>query len=173
MKSFRNQIVASDFIAPALAGVSSKGSQMSVLAIAASPKQVSFIQALAAERDVAMPDVAALSKSDASALIEQLIAMPKAGAVVAVGMYQTQDGAIYRVQASRESGNLYAKRLNLAGGFDYEMGAIRNLKSTDKMTLEVAKTFGMETGLCCVCGAFLTDPKSVAQGIGPVCSSRF
>ncbi len=149
---------------------------MSVVLVPATAKQVSFIQALAVERGVAVADCAAMSKSDASQFIEQLLAMPKAGArraAVEQGMYQTADGAIYRVQASRQTGHLYAKRLNLAGGFDYEQGAIRKLSADDKMTLEVAKAFGMETGLCCVCGAFLTDPKSVAQGIGPVCASKF
>ena len=149
---------------------------MSVVLVPATTKQVSFIQALAAERGVAVADCAAMSKSDASQFIEKLLAMPKANArpaAVEQGMYQTADGAIYRVQASRQTGHLYAKRLNLAGGFDYEQGAIRKLSATDKMSLEVAMAFGVATGLCCVCGAFLTDAKSVAQGIGPVCAKKF
>lgn len=32
---------------------------------------------------------------------------------------------------------------------------------------------GKRTGTCCICGRTLTDPISVEQGIGPICSSRF
>lgn len=145
--------------------------------VIASAKQVAFIQTLLAERVYAGEvDFASLSVAEASNLIGELLNAPRQGArqsVTEVGMYRTADYAIYRVQRSRESGNLYAKRLNILGGFDYEAGAIRKLSATDKMTLDEAKAFGVETGLCCVCGAFLTDPKSVAVGIGPVCAKRF
>ena len=143
-------------------------------AVPATIKQVSFIKRLADERKVSGIEFSALTVATASDLIAKLLAQPSAGArnpVVEQGMYQVA-GSIYRVQASRETGNLYAKRLNTAGGFDYEQGAIRKLSADDKMTLEQAKAFGVETGLCCVCGAFLTDSKSVAQGIGPVCAKR-
>jgi hypothetical protein len=143
-------------------------------AVPATIKQVSFIKRLADERKVSGIEFSALTVATASDLIAKLLAQPASGArnpVVEQGMYQVA-GAIYRVQASRETGNLYAKRLNTAGGFDYEQGAIRKLSADDKMTLEQAKAFGVETGLCCVCGAFLTDSKSVAQGIGPVCAKR-
>lgn len=142
--------------------------------IPASAKQVAFIQSLLSERTYAEPiDWANLTIASASNLIETLRDLPRAGVVSEVGMYRTADYAIYRVQRSRESGNLYAKRLNIMGGFDYEAGAIRKLRDTDKMSLDEAKAFGVETGLCCVCGAFLTDPKSVAVGIGPVCAKNF
>jgi hypothetical protein len=141
----------------------------------ATEKQVAFIKSLTGERNYAQPiDYATLGVSEASRLIGDLLKMPITSApAVEVGMYRTADYAIYRVQASRETGNLYAKRLNIQGGFDYESGAIRKLRHTDKMTLDEAKAFGVETGLCCVCGAFLTDAKSVANGIGPVCAKRF
>lgn len=93
--------------------------------------------------------------------------------VTEVGMYRTEDQEIYRVQESRQTGNLYAKHLLVGGGFEYESGAIFNLKPSDKMTLEEAKAYGVATGQCCVCGAFLTDENSVREGIGPVCASRF
>lgn len=170
MKFERSQQV-SDF--NALSGAETIGVVMSNIA---SEKQVAFIQTLLAERDYSgAVDFTALSTADASALIGDLLNAPrKAGATVAleVGMYRTADGNIYRVQLSRELGKPYAKRLNTAGGFDYEQGAIRKLTAGDKMTLEDAKAFGVETGLCCVCGAFLTDPKSVTAGIGPVCAGR-
>jgi hypothetical protein len=87
-------------------------------------------------------------------------------------MYRNAEGDIFKVQRSRESGNLYAKRLDLIEGFIYEAGAIRNLKPSDRMTLDDAKAFGVQYGICCVCGALLTNEVSVAEGIGPVCGGR-
>jgi hypothetical protein len=102
---------------------------------------------------------------------------PRPEEVLSCGMYQTPDG-IFRVHQSKESGRLYAKVLVLSFDddkphFDYAKGAIYHLRPEDRMTLEQAKAWGVETGICCVCGAFLTDPKSVAEGIGPVCVKGF
>jgi len=38
---------------------------------------------------------------------------------------------------------------------------------------EALKAKGKETGRCCCCGRELTDPVSVANGIGPICESNF
>lgn len=37
---------------------------------------------------------------------------------------------------------------------------------------EAAQRYGRETGNCSCCGRLLTDPVSVAQGIGPICAGR-
>lgn len=141
----------------------------------ATDRQVSFIQTLLKERvwEQAV-DVSVLSSKDASGLIDNLLKAPKdkAKVVVEIGIYQNDKGDIYRVQPSRQTGRLYAKKLVFTGGWEYESGAIYRLKPEQKWTLEQAKAFGAETGLCCVCGAFLTDPNSVAEGIGPVCAKR-
>jgi len=50
---------------------------------------------------------------------------------------------------------------------------MRNLRPEFKMTLEEAQAFGIATGICCVCASPLTDPRSVAIGIGPVCARNF
>lgn len=89
------------------------------------------------------------------------------------------------MQAGKESGNLYAKALTRIGGkrltrddatvsweFVYAPGAIHSLTAAQRMTLAEAKAFGIQYGVCCVCGAFLKDAKSVAAGIGPVCVKR-
>lgn len=34
------------------------------------------------------------------------------------------------------------------------------------------KASGIETGTCAVCGLELTDPESIARGIGPICAER-
>lgn len=117
-----------------------------------------------------------------SRIIDTLKAAPMAATksvgTLSVGMYRTPDGTIYRVQESRESGRLYAKRMEWdmltesKPRFEYDRGAIYSLTSADRMSVEDARAWGVETGVCCVCGAFLTDAKSVARGIGPVCEGR-
>lgn len=150
----------------------------------ASERQVSFIKTLIAEREYTEAiDIANLKSSDASALIGSLLKMPRviAGSGrpvhdddLELGVYHTPEGAIYRVHKSRETGRLYAKMFDIEEmKFVYSAGAMRFLTPEMKMTLAEAKQFGVETGICCVCGAYLTDDKSVAEGIGPVCAKRF
>jgi hypothetical protein len=160
----------------------------------ASERQVSYLRSLIegrewperlGDRDAAVARVGdgTLDGVTASRWIDALRAEPKRIATksvgaLTVGMYRTSDGTIYRVHESRESGRLYAKRLvwNLATDakprFEYDRGAIYSLSQDDRMTLDEARAWGVETGACCVCGAFLTDAKSVARGIGPVCEGR-
>lgn len=146
----------------------------------ATPKQISFLRTLADERDYDLSrfDLSTLTVREASETIERLLARPRVTAVTFVaelelGMYRLSNGDIYRVQRSRESGRLYAKKLDWANNsFVFESGAMRLLTADDRMTLDEAKAWGVETGICCVCSAFLTDPKSVEAGIGPVCAKR-
>jgi hypothetical protein len=159
-----------------LVSVLPKGFSMSY---PASAKQIAFLTTLVAERiHSESVDFDALTSASASALISLLLNAPrKSGGsvqrVTELGMYRTAEGEIYKVQRSRESGNLYAKRLDIFdGGFIYEQGAISKVAPSDRMTLAEAKAFGVQYGICCVCGALLTDPVSVAEGIGPVCSGR-
>ena len=42
----------------------------------------------------------------------------------------------------------------------------------ERMTLEEAEEFGQLYGICCVCAAILTNPESIARGIGPVCGAK-
>lgn len=93
------------------------------------------------------------------------------------GMYMTPTGDIVKVQNAKTSGKPYAKRLAHTPGiakpeFVYEAGLVRSITVDMRMTLAQASAFGVATGVCCVCGAFLTDPKSVAAGIGPICAGR-
>lgn len=145
----------------------------------ASPRQISFLNTLADERGYDFGDrkPAGMTVREASEMIEFLLAMPKPTTVafveLEVGMYRLDNGDIYRVQRSRESGRLYAKKLDWANNsFVFESGAMRLITADDRMTLDEAKAWGVETGICCVCSAFLTDEKSVRAGIGPVCARR-
>ncbi len=118
---------------------------------------------------------------------------PKATPVAAAklvledGMYKLGE-TIYKVQhAVHGTGNQYAKELvsvehtspdrdhvgvEMKWEFAYAPGAISKLSPANRMTLEEAKAFGALYGTCCVCGATLTDEKSIAAGIGPVCAGR-
>lgn len=108
------------------------------------------------------------------------------------GMYR-RDGVIYKVQwAVHGSGNLYAKELvrreyevedvtedgvvgiktQIDTEWVYAQGVVRKLQPSDMMTLEQAKEYGALYGVCCVCGALLTDEKSITAGIGPVCAKK-
>jgi hypothetical protein len=121
------------------------------------------------------------------------------GTVTEDGMYRNpQTGEIFKVQWNRASGDgrrLYAKQLVLSidGGewsriplepvapapvkvdarFEYAAGALQRLRPEWKMTRDEAKAFGALYGTCCVCGRTLTDEQSIADGIGPVCGSKF
>lgn len=96
--------------------------------------------------------------------------------VTEIGLYRADDGTVYKVQAARQSGHLYAKRLVVIehgqASFEFEQGAIRKLRPEQRMTVEQAAAFGHQFGVCAVCGATLTDPVSVERGIGPICASR-
>ena len=88
------------------------------------------------------------------------------------GMYR-MDGRIFKVQrAIHGSGHLYAKELT-TDGFVYAGGIVHKLNSSHRMTLEQAKEYGALYGTCCVCGIALTNEKSIAAGIGPVCATKF
>lgn len=88
------------------------------------------------------------------------------------GMYVV-GGTIYKVQrAVHGSGRLYAKRLEEDGTWEIIPGMIRNLSQADRMTLEAAKAYGALYGRCVRCQADLTDEKSIAAGIGPICATK-
>lgn len=134
---------------------------------------------------------ASLSKREASAKIDELMvtarklrerkwaqeraereAARKAAVTVDAGIYLF-NGVVHKVQkAVHGSGNLYAKVLQ-DGAFVYAPGAIRSLLPEHRMTLEQAKEYGQLYGVCCNCGATLTDEKSIEAGIGPVCARKF
>lgn len=148
----------------------------------ASERQLSFIKDLLAQRVVTpenfQADLSDISKATASRIIEELLALPKRESVrptpavrptVTEGIY-FKGGQVYRVKPSA-TGNLYAKVL-VGNRFEYAQGAVRTLTLDDKMSLEQAEAFGLQFGVCVVCGAELSDPVSVARGIGPVCARK-
>lgn len=156
----------------------------------ASDKQVGLIQRLAAEKDLANVswdgETDGLSPQDASALIDRLFAAPKRPVEVKPeeealesGIYRTEDGTIFKVYLSQGKTHLLAKRLEfdtdeetgkaVDPSWTYAGAAARFVKISQRMSLEEAKAFGQIYGVCCKCGAMLTDEDSIANGIGPVC----
>jgi hypothetical protein len=71
-----------------------------------------------------------------------------------------------------------AKRLAEMGSrkkvvkFVYDGGMVFKLSASEKLTSEQAKAFGALYSSCCQCGYLLTNPLSIALGIGPVCGGR-
>ena len=106
------------------------------------------------------------------------------------------------VKHNREGTRQYAQRLHLEGGIPadytphpdedvsegdfppvrgtwvYESGLITRLAlalasgDAARLTVDEARSFGQLYGVCCVCGRRLTHPRSIEDGIGPVCSGR-
>ena len=102
---------------------------------------------------------------------EQLPVKAAHAKVEGQGMFR-HNGKVYKVQkAVHGSGNLYAKIL-VHGTFEFAKGMIAKLDESERMTLEEAKEYGKLTGSCCNCGRELTNPDSVAQGIGPICAGK-
>jgi hypothetical protein len=118
------------------------------------------------------------------------------------GIYRLPDGTIFKVQIAKQgSGNLYAKRLTirpcdlgtackmchgtglrdiageqkpcLKGKFVYAAGAVHTLRADQRLPEDEARLYGQMYGICCACGADLTDEVSIAKGIGPVCGARY
>ena len=78
-----------------------------------------------------------------------------------------------RVKANRAGTSVYAMELI---GMQWEYAGREPLglcTAASRMTLEQAIAYGHATGNCVVCGAPLSDPKSVERGIGPVCAKKF
>ena len=146
---------------------------------AASPKQVAFIRSLAqaaGKTDEEISNLTSnLSAQDASPLIDQLKALPKAAkapkADVPTGVHFT-DGTWFKVKVSRTTGNPYAMRWS--DGWVFERGLISsaNLSELTKVTAEQAAAFGHLTGNCVFCDRELTDERSISVGYGPVCAKN-
>lgn len=59
------------------------------------------------------------------------------------------------------------------GSFDVASDILDLLLDLDKNPRAVLGDSGRETGICAICGRELTNPESIARGMGPVCAERF
>lgn len=167
-------------------------------------KQDMFIRTLldgrvvTAEHRVRLEDRLAnrdMTTREASATINWLTAQPRIPAtptntaqtgtpVTEPGIYE-RDGAVYRVKAARDTGNLYATVLVEIGGervteagtfinaeYQYAPGVVRTLTAEDRMDTERAEALTIRYGMCVNCARHLKDAKSVQRGMGPVCAGK-
>lgn len=150
---------------------------------APSDAQLSFLRKLADERDFDLSEILpTLDRRSASTWIDRLKEMPKAAGTSAhvdppEGFHIVTTGdrpMVFKVQrAVHGSGRLYAKQLLVEGGWDYVGTApFRWLSEATVLTLEKAQEYGQLYGICCCCGATLTNEDSIRRGIGPVCGNR-
>jgi len=87
------------------------------------------------------------------------------------GIYSV-NGVIYKVKvALHGSGRRYATAYR-DGSWELAPSMVNNLRPADRMTLEAAKAYGALYGRCVRCQTALTDEKSIAAGIGPVCATK-
>lgn len=88
----------------------------------------------------------------------------------------------YRVErgkkGSRWDGFVFVSRLYGAPG-DWRKAPVRGgmktmvLATIGKDPKAAAVAFSREHGVCACCGSPLSDPESIAMGLGPVCAKRF
>jgi Family of unknown function (DUF6011) len=165
------------------------------ISAAATEPQKRFLRSLLAER-VAPVDPASvrllarfisgyeIGKRDASWCINMLQSSPRKPQEVCTNPDRLQeagtyllDGKVFRVRKGRTSGSFYAQELVLdldgGGSFAYRPNVARTLRHSHKMTLAQACEYGAQFGVCCRCAASLTDPASIARGVGPYCATKF
>lgn len=97
------------------------------------------------------------------------------------GAYR-RDDVVYIVRPNREKTRVYAKRMVVIGGerlteagtvvnieFEYEKGAIYDLRPEHRLSAEECEQLSLRYGKCIMCGRGLKAAKSVQRMIGPVC----
>jgi hypothetical protein len=146
----------------------------------ASPKQIAFATKLVEERvtEIDAFDLDVMTNRQISAVIENLLRAPRRNEKppTAAGFY-VNDGTVLRVQWNKAGTHTYAKRLVIdptirKGTWDYAPGAAAMLADAVPLTVAEAARLGHAHGVCMICGRELTVPKSVEDGIGPVCIKK-
>jgi antitoxin (DNA-binding transcriptional repressor) of toxin-antitoxin stability system len=127
-------------------------------------------------------DSATITRHGLRTAIARLEAYPnvRAGSTPATeeGLYRL-DGRLYQVLRGRESQRLYAKLVTFAPEgskrrptLTYQKGIIFQLTTSHLLPVEEAQEITRKTGWC-IFGHLLTDPKSIARGMGPTCYARY
>ena len=130
----------------------------------------------AAERVASAPvvEVSALEKAFATATANGLkrIKMRVAGfAVTPAKATSKNPGALYVKAGSEYLGKISGGRFFAVAACDDATKA--KVVAVVSDPLNAAKAYGIETGSCSCCGRELTDPVSIANGIGPICAANF
>jgi hypothetical protein len=73
-------------------------------------------------------------------------------------------------------GKFFAKEIGEKSGLTrahFVMEVVDVLRETEKAYLLKLRMSSQRTSHCCVCGLALTNPESVAKGIGPICGEEY
>lgn len=160
----------------------------------ATDRQVAYVRTLASEvpaefasltqeLGVNVDDLDDMNAQQASDLIDALTQARKERRVIqqaeadvtglAVGVYMRNGTPIRVYPSQRDETMLLAKQLSDDGTWQYMGAAYRFVRADMKMTIEEAKQYGADFGICACCGRELTDDKSIMLGIGPVCFRKY
>jgi hypothetical protein len=162
--------------------------------VKASEKQLSYAQSLIQKKEGGLDtlnhyllnrkvnSLEQLSRDDISAIITQLrVAQVKQLpiTITEVGAYLVE-GVIYSIRLGNQSKKWQVWSYNKQEGKylrepiqEKEDSILQSVQPTDRLTLENAIKYSVQTGICCHCGRTLTVLKSVAGGIGPICAKRY
>jgi hypothetical protein len=153
-------------------------------------KQADLLRRLAHElgKDMERADeiLATRDRAGVSAIIDQLFAEQRAARPAdampqkTAGYYLDAKGDAFVVVPNKAKTRTYAKKLTFIGNVEgdqmprwiYTPGAVYDLASLVKLTLDEAARLSHLCGRCIFCGRALEDPKSVNRGIGPVCIKK-
>jgi hypothetical protein len=141
----------------------------------------------AAEGKVREDDPAPLDKAKASTWIKTLDEMKRKSGQARVeseGVFE-YDGSVYLVTTSK-AGRLYARVYADPNGetevarwheprsvkLTYAPGMMGKLREAHRASTERCHELSRLTATCVRCGAQLTDPESVARGMGPTCAAK-
>ena len=96
--------------------------------------------------------------------------------VTEIGMYPDGE-TVYSVKHNKQKTAMYAMRFVPEGAtksdrFVFEGGAFYRLTASMRMTVPECAELGQHFSMCVICGADLTDPKSVARGMGSTCAGK-
>lgn len=80
-------------------------------------------------------------------------------------------GAVYVKAGGEYMGKIMDGRFQPAYGAPADLSERINAIAADPT--EAARQYGRDTGTCSCCGRQLTDPESVAAGIGPICAAKW
>ena len=161
------------------------------LVIPPTEKQISFVESLVQKKEGGLEllndyllknnanELNQLSKSDVSEIINSLRyakEKPEVLKITEVGAYLL-DAVIYSIRFNTDSKRwsvwTYSKEFGKWLKDDTKQEVLKKLEPSNRLTLQQAVKYSAQTGLCCHCGRTLTVLKSVAGGIGPICSKKY
>lgn len=142
-----------------------------------SDKQAGWCHYLATER------IKEEEKRDQPGIFENLVKQMYKTSAKRYTLRLPNDIRISIVSNGRNAGSLYIKEGEMYVGNITPEGHT-SIQNDDILSVledaneegnlvKLAKAYGYETGSCSCCGRTLSDPQSVALGIGPICLSKY